>query len=149
MIGINCKALFHSKGTSFWLSYPRDEPSGLFLTGSVYFILFSAKWTKQVHSNNKYLAKEGDGRQFKKSFFKWPVTTAQGEIFGLILKLRTSDVHKMYSISDLPCQLFYGMIWEERRKRKKRRGGENEEELEGIGILLYRVIWTFFQNLKL
>ena len=83
------------------------------------------------------MAKEGDGRQFKKSFFKWPVTTAQGEIFGLILKLQTSDVHKMYSISDLPCQLFYGMIWEEkrkRRKRKKRHGGENEEELGGIGL---------------
>ena len=76
-------------------------------------------------------------RHTEKSFFKWPVTTAQGEIFGLILKLRTSDVHKMYSISDLPCQLFYGMIWEEkrkRRKRKKRRGGENEEELEGLGL---------------
>ena len=39
--------------------------------------------------------------------------------------------------SDLPCQLFYGMVWEEerkRRKRKKRCGGENEEELGGIGL---------------
>ena len=36
--------------------------------------------------------------------------------------------------SDLPCQLFYGMVWEEERKRKKRCGGKTEEELGGIGL---------------
>ena len=42
-----------------------------------------------------------------------------------------------YETSDLPCQLFYGMVWVEerkRRKRNKRRGGKNEEELGGIGL---------------